>query len=188
VGAGPFDCALRMPATGVESLLCHRRARHGPGPHRAAHQSGDFGCSQFRCGNQRSGSRRTDEADAAKVTVWSVDPCRRPLRRVADNIARWFRGTRTVRRVRSEKISRLLQLGFATWPKPATGLRRAALSVPFCARDLQHARPFVYGLRADDVRLTRFATKLLHDNRCALRAQNSLCNVVILRASGWQSR
>jgi hypothetical protein len=41
--------------------------------------------------------------------------------------------------------SRLSQLGFATTPEIATGLRRAALSVPFCARDLQPANPLFTG-------------------------------------------
>jgi uncharacterized protein (TIGR03435 family) len=48
---------------------------------------------------------------------------------------------------RGLKVLRLLQLGFATLPKPASGLRRAGLSAPFCTRDLQHAKPFVYWLR-----------------------------------------
>jgi hypothetical protein len=47
-----------------------------------------------------------------------------------------------------------LQLGFATSPKPATGLRRAAWSAPFCTRHLQHSRPNVYWPPANVAKLT----------------------------------
>jgi hypothetical protein len=60
----------------------------------------------------------------------------------------------------AEKFFRLLQLGFATSPKPATRLRRAAPSVRFYNRDMHHAKPFVYGLSADDARLTLTETHL----------------------------
>lgn len=72
---------------------------------------------------------------------------------------KWFRGTRTVRGKRPKKISQLLRQSFATAPKPAPGQRRAALSIPFCTRHLQHSKPFVYGPRAADAKLTIYETR-----------------------------
>lgn len=80
----------------------------------------------------------------------------------------------------AEKISRPLQLGFATPPKIATGLRRAALSVPFCARDLQYAKPLATGFAPTMQNFVERVTRLLIRFRAGQAERNAMIKYRLL--------
>ena len=104
-------------------------------------------------GSRYCGGRK--EPDAKRGT--SGKPGATPKSDTATTLPSGFAEPRTVRSMNRKDLP-TFQLGFAISPKPATGRRRAALSVPFCTRDLQHAKPFVYGLCADHAKLTNCET------------------------------